>query len=165
MEKSPEAISIYFHQKSLIIQKINFFKNIWCYICILWVKMHIGTKFDYCSIYRILVLKNRISNFLQKKDFGSKQNIIFLRNYLKLGSQTWLPLWGKKMEEENLRNSRNLHMSVFIVRRFLQVKLLFVYATFLLLVKTDKILHMVFNFLVHNIFLTLNFLNSVYQKS
>ena len=56
-------------------------------------------------------------------------------------------------------------MSVFIVRRFLQVKLLFVYATFLLLVKTDKILHMVFNFLVHNIFLTLNFLNSVYQKS
>ena len=29
-------------------------------------------------------------------------------------------------------------MSVFIARRFLQVKLLFVYATFLLLVKTEK---------------------------
>ena len=67
MEKSPEAISIYFHQKSLIIKKINFFKNIRCYICIPWVKIHIGTKFDYSSIYRTWVIKkNRISIFLQK---------------------------------------------------------------------------------------------------
>ena len=67
MKKSPAAISIYFHQKLLIIKKLDSFKNIRCYIWIPWVKMHIGTKFYYCSIYRTWVIKkNRISIFLRK---------------------------------------------------------------------------------------------------
>ena len=66
-EKSPAAISIYFHQKMLIIKKLDSFKDIRCYIWIPWVKMHIGTKFYYCSIYRTWVIKkNRISIFLRK---------------------------------------------------------------------------------------------------
>ena len=67
MKKSPAAISIYFHQKLLIIKKLDSFKDIRCYIWIPWVKMHIGTKFYYCSIYRTWVIKkNRISIFLRK---------------------------------------------------------------------------------------------------
>ena len=94
MKKSPAAISIYFHQKLLIIKKLDSFKNIRCYIWIPWVKMHIGTKFYYCSIYRTWVIKkNRISIFLRKGLWLQTKYFFF--------SET-IESWGLKSSEVSL---------------------------------------------------------------